>query len=81
MAEWKPRTIRELLQPGYNDRFLWYATALGIGIAGLGVIAIVTGIISAVTSYIAMKVALESLALQNLQASIVGIFSQRYTEG
>src|SRR5271155_3552769 len=28
MQEWKPHTIKDLLQPGYKDRFTWYASML-----------------------------------------------------
>jgi hypothetical protein len=67
MDEWKPQTIKELLQPGYKDRLTWYATMFGILIAILGFIGTVTGIISAVTGWIAMNAALKALEIQMLQ--------------
>lgn len=67
MDEWKPQTIKELLQPGYKDRLTWYATMFGILIAVIGFVGMVTGVISAVTSWIAMNAALQALELQRLQ--------------
>ena len=61
MTNWKPENRKDLLQPGYRDRFLWYSTIFGAVIALLGVISIITSIVSAVTGVVSMKAALESL--------------------
>jgi hypothetical protein len=47
MANWNPEKRSDLLQSGYKDRFTWYATVFGGVIALLGVISIITSIISA----------------------------------
>jgi len=67
MAEWKPQKISELLQPGYKDRFSWYATWVSIIFAFLGVIAIVTSILQTYWSYEGAAASIESLALQRSQ--------------
>jgi len=67
MAEWKPQKIGELLQPGYKDRFSWYATWVSIIFAFLGVIAIVTSILQTYWSYKGTVASTESLSLQKLQ--------------
>jgi hypothetical protein len=64
MDEWKPRTMHELLQPAYRDRFAWYASMFGAFIAIVGTVAGISGIVSAVTGYIAMKASLQQLNLQ-----------------
>lgn len=66
MDNWKPQTFRdsEVFQPGYNDRFTWYASMFGSFIALIGIAGIITSVFSAVTGYIAMRVGLEALALQ-----------------
>jgi hypothetical protein len=58
MEKWKPESYRDVLQPGYRDRFTWYATAIGAFVAVLGFITIVTSIISTATGIISMKAAL-----------------------
>jgi hypothetical protein len=63
MERWRPRTFRELLQPGYNDRFTWYATMFSIVIAAIGIIGIVTSIIQTVVAFNAFK-------LQQLQSGL-----------
>ena len=64
MTEWKPEHNRDLFQPGYKDRFMWYATLLGGLIAILGIIGIITSVISATTSIVAINLARRSLCLQ-----------------
>jgi hypothetical protein len=67
MAEWKPRKMSELLQPGYTDRFSWYATWVSIIFACLGAIAIVTSVLQTYWSYQGTNAAIQSLLLQKLQ--------------
>jgi hypothetical protein len=67
MLEWKPHKFKDLFEPGYADRFTWYATMLGVVIAVVGIVGIVTSVISAVTGFVAMRAAQEGLILQKLQ--------------
>jgi len=60
MKEWTPQTARDLLPAGYTGR----STLFGIFIGAVGVLSLVTGIISADIGCIAMKATLESLRLQ-----------------
>jgi hypothetical protein len=52
MENWKPQKKTDLWQPGYKDRFIWYTTMFALGIAALGIISVITSIISAVTGII-----------------------------
>jgi hypothetical protein len=61
MEQWKPESIRDLLQPGYKDRFTWYATVFGGTIAFIGIIGVITGIISTATGIVSMNAALKAL--------------------
>jgi hypothetical protein len=64
MAEWKPQKIRELLQPGYRDRFSWYTTCVSIVFAFLGVLLISTSIMQTYWGYQGTQATIKSLALQ-----------------
>jgi len=61
MLNWKPEKRSDLFQPGYKDRFLWYSTIFGGVIALLGLVSIITSIISAATGIVQMNAALEAL--------------------
>ena len=61
MEHWKPEKRADLLQPGYKDRFTWYTTIFALVIGALGIISIITSIISAVTGVIQMNAALAAL--------------------
>jgi hypothetical protein len=51
MDRWKPRTVKELLQPGYGGRFTWYATVFSFLIAVIGIIAVVTSVMQTVVAF------------------------------
>jgi hypothetical protein len=61
MSEWKPRTVRELLQPGYKDRFTWYATIIALFISLIGTAGVILGILQII-------VAFKAYNLQKLQS-------------
>ena len=64
MENWKPEKRGDLLRPGYKDRFLWYTTIFGLVIASLGIISIITSIISAATGIVQMNASLAALKQQ-----------------
>jgi len=52
MSEWKPQRLRDLLTPGYKDRFWWYTTW---GAITLGTISIITSIVQTIISGFMLK--------------------------
>jgi hypothetical protein len=48
MSKWKPQRRRDLLQPGYTDKFTYYSTMFGIGIGLLGLAGVLSTIIGTV---------------------------------
>lgn len=64
MGEWKPTSVGELFQAGYQDRFSWYVTWITISFGVLGVIAVITSIMQAYWSYKGTALAQESLSMQ-----------------
>jgi hypothetical protein len=46
MKDWGPESFRDLLQPGYKDRFVWFATIFGLIIASVGVVGVIMSIIA-----------------------------------
>lgn len=67
MLQWKPRRFRDLLRPGYKDRFMWYATVVGIVIAALGIVSVITGIVQTIVAFKTYDAVLEAIQLQKLQ--------------
>jgi hypothetical protein len=61
MSEWKPRKKRDLLIPGYNDRFIFYSTMFGLGVALLGVAGVISSIISTVLTWLTYNITKDSL--------------------
>jgi hypothetical protein len=61
MHNWKPEKKSDLLQPGYKDRFTWYTTIFALGIGMLGIVSIITSIISAATGIVQMNASLAAL--------------------
>jgi hypothetical protein len=70
MDGWKPQKIRELLQPGYRDRFSWYTTWVSIIFAFLGVFVIVISIMQTYWGYQGTQAAVQSLLLQRIQMNL-----------
>ena len=70
MNEWKPQRFRQLLIPGYKDRFLWWTTVFAIGIGLLGVFGVITSIVQTILTFEAYKVSLEALKLQALAMNV-----------
>jgi hypothetical protein len=70
MTEWKPQSFRDLFQPGYKDRFMWYATIFATLIAAIGIIGIVAAIIQATLAFEAYNAAMESIQLQKIQMNL-----------
>jgi hypothetical protein len=52
MSEWKPRQKRDLLTPGYNDRFIFYSTIFALGFALIGLVGVISSIISTVLAWL-----------------------------
>jgi hypothetical protein len=67
MLEWNPHKWKDLFEPGYRNRFMYWATLLGVLIASVGIAGVIMSIISAVTGFISMKVALRGFQLQEVQ--------------
>jgi len=55
MKDWGPENFRDLLQPGYKDRFVWFATVFGLIIAAVGIIGVITSIISTAVAIITLQ--------------------------
>jgi len=55
MKDWAPENFRDLLQPGYKDRFVWFATVFGLIIAAVGIIGVITSIISTAVAIITLQ--------------------------
>jgi hypothetical protein len=72
MHNWRPRRLRDLLRPGYGDRFMWYTQMFALGIAGIGIFVLFLSIIQ--TAF-AIKSYYDSLniAQQNLEVAIMGL--------
>jgi hypothetical protein len=48
MSEWRPKRMQDLLTPGYNDRFTFYSTMFALGVGLLGLVGVISSIISTV---------------------------------
>jgi len=55
MKDWGPENFKDLLQPGYKDRFVWFATVFGLIIAAVGIIGVITSIISTAVAIITLQ--------------------------
>jgi len=67
MLGWKPRSLSELVIPGYSDRLSWYTATFAIVFGVLGLLSVVTSIVQMGLAIVALKVAQEQLRLQILQ--------------
>jgi len=55
MSKWKPQRRGDLLQAGYNDRFMYYSTLFGVGIGILGLAGVISTIIGTVLAWLLLK--------------------------
>lgn len=55
MMDWRPQGLKDLFIVGYADRFTYYTTLFGIGIATLGIIGIIAAIVQTIVAFLALN--------------------------
>lgn len=60
MEDWNPKSVRDLVKPGYGDRFTYYTQLFALFIAAIGVVGVILSIVQ--TAYAVISTRYASMA-------------------